>query len=58
MLAYPLLYSLVYGVHLGVSGRKKDMAVLMTINHNGQAIALPKKLANKGAVHSVRWPGR
>jgi nitrate/nitrite transport system substrate-binding protein len=44
------LYGLIYGVHLGVAGPKKDMAVLMTLNHNGQAITLSKKLADKGAV--------
>ena len=33
-----VLYGLVYGVHLGVSGPKKDMAVLMNLNHNGQAL--------------------
>ncbi|KQP47510.1 CmpA/NrtA family ABC transporter substrate-binding protein [Pseudorhodoferax sp. Leaf274] len=45
-----VLWGLVYGVHLGVSGPKKDMAVLMNLNHNGQAITLSKKLADKGAV--------
>ncbi len=45
-----VLYGLVYGVHLGVGGPKKDMAVLMTLNQNGQAITLSKKLADKGAV--------
>ncbi len=45
-----VLYGLVYGVHLGVSGPKKDMAVLMTLNNNGQAITLSQKLADKGAV--------
>jgi nitrate/nitrite transport system substrate-binding protein len=45
-----VLYGLIYGVHLGVSGPKKDMALLMTLNHNGQAITLSKKLADKGAV--------
>jgi nitrate/nitrite transport system substrate-binding protein len=45
-----VLYGLIYGVHLGVSGPKKDMAMLMTLNHNGQAITLSKKLAEKGAV--------
>ena len=44
------LYGLVYGVHLGVAGPKKDMAVLMGLNQNGQAITLSKKLADKGAV--------
>jgi nitrate/nitrite transport system substrate-binding protein len=45
-----VLYGLVYGVHLGIGGPKKDMAVLMTINNNGQAITLSRKLAEKGAV--------
>ena len=45
-----VLYGLMYGVHLGVGGPKKDMAVLMTLNQNGQAITLSKKLAEKGAV--------
>ena len=44
------LYGMIYGVHLGVSGPKKDMAVMMTLNNNGQAITLSKKLADKGAV--------
>ena len=45
-----VLYGLVYGVHLGIGGPKKDMAVLMTLNNNGQAITLSKKLADKGAI--------
>ena len=45
-----VLYGLVYGVHMGIGGPKKDMAVLMNLNHNGQAITLSKKLADKGAV--------
>jgi nitrate/nitrite transport system substrate-binding protein len=45
-----VLYGLIYGVHLGVSGPKKDMAVLMTLNNNGQGITLSKALADKGAV--------
>ncbi len=45
-----VLYGLVYGVHLGVSGPRKDMAVLMTINNNGQGLTVSKKLADKGAV--------
>ena len=45
-----VLYGLVYGVHLGLGGVKKDMAVLMTLNNNGQAITLSKKLAENGAV--------
>ena len=45
-----VLYGLIYGVHLGTAGPKKDMAVLMNLNNNGQAITLSKALANKGAV--------
>jgi len=45
-----VLYGLIYGVHMGTAGPKKDMAVLMSLNNNGQAITLSKKLAEKGAV--------
>src|SRR5688572_8573808 len=43
-----VLYGLIYGLHLGVSGPKKDMAMLMGLNQNGQAITLSKKLADAG----------
>jgi nitrate/nitrite transport system substrate-binding protein len=45
-----VLYGLVYGVHLGIGGPKKDMAVLMSLNNNGQAITLSNQLKEKGAV--------
>jgi nitrate/nitrite transport system substrate-binding protein len=45
-----VLYGLVYGVQLGIGGPKKDMAVLCTINHNGQAITLSNALKDKGVV--------
>ena len=45
-----MLLGMAYGSHLGIGGTKKDMAVLMTLNQNGQAITLSKKLADKGAV--------
>ncbi len=48
-----VLWGLVYGVHMGTSGPKKDMAILMNLNHNGQAITLSKKLADKGAVDAA-----
>ena len=44
-----VLYGLIYGVHLGIGGPKKDMANLMTINNNGQGLSLSRQLANKGA---------
>lgn len=46
-----VLYGLVYGVHLGVGGPKKDMAVLMTLNQNGQGLSLSRQLADQGAVN-------
>ncbi len=45
-----VLYGLVYGVQMGIGGPKKDMAVLMNINHNGQGITLSNQLKAKGAV--------
>ena len=45
-----VLWGLIYGVHLGTAGPRKDMAILMNLNHNGQALTLSKKLADKGAV--------
>ena len=43
-----VLYGLMYGVQLGIGGQKKDMAVLMTLNHNGQGITLANQLKEKG----------
>jgi nitrate/nitrite transport system substrate-binding protein len=43
-----VLYGLIYGVQLGVGGQKKDMAILMGLNHNGQAITLSNTLKDKG----------
>ena len=34
------LYGLIYGVHLGISGPKKDMAVLMTLRTSRRSISL------------------
>jgi nitrate/nitrite transport system substrate-binding protein len=45
-----VLYGLVYGVHLGIGGVRKDMAVLMNLNHNGQAVTLSSQLKDKGVV--------
>ena len=43
-----VLYGLIYGVQMGVGGPKKDMACLMTLNNNGQAITLSSQLGAKG----------
>ena len=40
------LYGLVYGVQLGLGGPQSDMAILMTLNRNGQAITLSNQLAD------------
>jgi nitrate/nitrite transport system substrate-binding protein len=43
-----VLYGLIYGAHLGIGSQKKDMAILMGLNHNGQAITLSNKLRDAG----------
>src|SRR6478736_6552035 len=43
-----VLYGLIYGVQMGIGGPKKDMNILMSLNNNGQAITLSKKLNEKG----------
>jgi nitrate/nitrite transport system substrate-binding protein len=43
-----VLYGLIYGVQMGIGGPKKDMSVLMNLNHNGQAITLANKLKDLG----------
>jgi nitrate/nitrite transport system substrate-binding protein len=40
------LYGLVYGAHVGIGGPQADMAVLMVLNRNGQAITLSNTLAD------------
>lgn len=44
-----VLYGLIYGVQLGIGGPRKDMAVLMSLSQNGQAITLSDKLLQAGA---------
>lgn len=43
-----VLYGLMAGVNLGIGGPKQDMAVLMTLNRNGQGISLARHLLLKG----------
>ena len=45
------LYGLVYGVQLGLGGPRTDMAVLMVLNRNGQAVTLSNRLADALAQH-------
>lgn len=50
------LYGLVTGAHLGLGARQRDMAVLMGLSQNGQAITLSRRLASRGAFdgHSLK----
>ena len=43
-----MLYGMLYGVQLGIGGPQRDMAVLMTLNRNGQGITLSRQLARAG----------
>lgn len=43
-----VLYGLIYGVHLGIAGARQDMAVLMSLNQNGQGITLSNQLLEAG----------
>jgi ABC-type nitrate/sulfonate/bicarbonate transport system substrate-binding protein len=47
------LYGLAYGVQLGVGGPQTDMAVLMVLNRNGQAITLSNRLTDALAEHGT-----
>lgn len=46
--ASQMLYGQIYGVQLGIGGLQRDMANLMTLNQNGQAITLSSALVQKG----------
>ena len=48
-----VLYGLIYGVQMGIGGPKKDMAILMNLNHNGQAFCLSRKLYDKGVTDAT-----
>lgn len=43
------LYGLLYGLQMGVGSAPREMAVLMNLNQNGQAITLSNKLLQAGA---------
>lgn len=43
-----VLYGMMYGSTMGIGGKQKDMAVLMSLNNNGQAITLSNLLKDKG----------
>ena len=47
------LYGLVYDIQLGIGGPRHDMAVLMTLNQNGQAITLGNHLRDAGVTDAT-----
>src|SRR5947207_8315217 len=48
-----VLWGLIYGVQMGLGGPKRDMAILMNLNHNGQAMTLSRKLYDKGVKDAI-----
>jgi len=48
-----VLYGMVYGLQLGVAGPQQDMAVLMTLNNNGQASTLSNQLKQAGGTDAA-----
>ncbi|MFC5698073.1 CmpA/NrtA family ABC transporter substrate-binding protein [Pseudomonas sp. GCM10022186] len=46
------LYGQVYGIHLGLGGAPTDMAILMGLCQNGQAINLSETLRQAGVTHA------
>ena len=48
--AAQLLYGMAYGLELGIGGIAKPMAVLMTLNQNGQGISLARRVFDEGII--------
>ncbi|KQQ91685.1 CmpA/NrtA family ABC transporter substrate-binding protein [Massilia sp. Leaf139] len=46
--AAQVLYGLLYGLQMGIGSPARDMAVLMNLNQNGQAIVLARAIAAAG----------
>ncbi|EMI5803646.1 CmpA/NrtA family ABC transporter substrate-binding protein [Klebsiella aerogenes] len=47
-----ILYGMLYGLELGIAGKPQQMANLMTLNRNGQAITLSSDLQAQGVSDS------
>ncbi|RLM06890.1 CmpA/NrtA family ABC transporter substrate-binding protein [Gibbsiella quercinecans] len=47
------LYGMIYGLQAGAAGPQHDMAVLMTLNNNGQAITLSNQLKQAGVTDAA-----
>lgn len=52
------LYGQVYGIHLGLSGPATDMAILMGLSQNGQAINLSEPLKQAGVTSAEALANR
>lgn len=52
------LYGMVFGVQLGIGGPRESMAVLMTLNRNGQGISLSRALTGQGVAHMATLAAR
>lgn len=42
------LYGLIYGLHMGVGGLQRDMAIPLCLSRNGQGITLSRQLQDQG----------
>jgi nitrate/nitrite transport system substrate-binding protein len=51
-----VLYGLVYGVHLGTAGPKKDMAVLMTSTTTARPSRCPRSWPTRARWTAPAWP--
>lgn len=49
-----VLYGMMYGAQMGIAGPQKDMAVLMGLNQNGQAITLSNQLKEAGVTNGAQ----
>jgi nitrate/nitrite transport system substrate-binding protein len=56
--AAQMLYGQVYGIHLGLSGPATDMAILMGLCQNGQAINLSEPLKRAGVTSAEALAAR
>ncbi|MET1077727.1 MAG: CmpA/NrtA family ABC transporter substrate-binding protein [Pseudomonas sp.] len=53
-----VLYGMLYGAQLGIAGPQRDMAVLMGLNRNGQAITLSHQLKEAGVTNGEQLAAR
>ena len=49
------LYGMVYGIHLGIGSVQREMAILMGMNSNGQAITLSSALVRQGVQDEIAF---